>query len=87
MQSFRFIASKSRKNVTSYFNQINLPLANVYFFVFGVEDEKITSIYRKKKSQKAAISETKIKIIARNPTHDLSKQVIEILARNLKLWF
>ena len=38
------------------------------------------------KVAKNSISESKIKIIARNHIHDLSKQlVIKILARNLKL--
>ena len=69
-----------------FFNQLDLPPANVFFF--GGEGGGISSRLIKSESRKNSISESKIKIIARNHTHDHSKQmVINIFARNLKLLF
>ena len=55
------------------------------FFGGGREGENHLD-FSQAKVAKNSISESKIKIIARNHIHDLSKQlVIKILARNLKL--
>ena len=76
--------AKLAKIVTSFFNQLNLPPAHVFFF--GGREEKNQLDLLQAKFAKNAISESKIKNIAWNHIHDLSKQLV-IKARNLKLWF
>ena len=74
--------AKLAKMVTSFFNQLNLPPANVFFF--GGREGKNQLDLLQAKFAKNAILESKIKNIAWNHIHDLSKQLV-IKARNLKL--
>ena len=74
--------AKLAKIVTSFFNQLNLPPANVFFF--GGRERKNQLDLLQAKFAKNAISESKIKNIAWNHIHDLTKQLV-IKARNLKL--
>ena len=73
--------SKTRKNVTIFCNQLNLPPAYVLFF--GEEGEKSPRFIASKIAENAT-SESKIKNIEWNHIHDLSKQLV-IKAPNLKL--
>ena len=74
--------AKLAKIVTSFFNQLNLPPANVFFF--GVRERKNQLDSLQEKFTKNAILETKIKNIAWNHIHALSKQLV-IKPCNLKL--
>ena len=100
LQSSQLIASKQKsqkgtilliylqqnsQKCNVFFNQLNLPPANVFFFFWGGERKNLLNLSQAKIAENA-ISESKIKNIARNHIHDLSKQlVITGKARNLKL--
>ena len=74
VQLFWFVFSKTRKNLTIRFKQLNLPPANIFFFG-GRERENHLDLSQAKFA-KNTISESKIKNIAWNHIRDLSKQLV-----------
>ena len=73
VQLFWFVFSKTRKNLTICFKQLNLQPANIFFF--GGEGENHLDLSQAKFA-KNTISEVKIKNIAWNHIRDLSKQLV-----------
>ena len=84
VQSFRFIFSKTCKNVTIFFQSTQFTTSQHRLFWDREGKNHLDS--SQAKFAKNAISESKIKNISLNHIHDLSKQLV-IKARNLKLWF
>ena len=83
VQPFRFIFSKARKNCNEFFQSTQFTASTRLLFCEQGGEKSIRFIASK--IRKNAISESKIKNVAWNPIHDLSKQLV-IKARNLKLW-
>ena len=74
VQLFWFVFSKTRKNLTICFKQLNLPPANIFFF--ASREGKNHLDLSQAKFAKNTISEIKIKNIAWNHMRDLSKQMV-----------